>query len=245
MAIIVRAMQNDFLLEEFIHNFYGYGNYRGNYWFIGMEEGGGNSIEEINRRLNSWNTRGRLALEDVAEYHFAIGIPKHFRDPAKLQPTWNKLIRILLSAQGQPGTTDDVREYQKSSLGRPNGDSCLLELLPLPSPSTGKWLYGQHSSIPYLKSRKLYSQTCTSFRADHIRSRITEYEPKAVVFYSFSYKDFWQEIAGLDLQKSENGEYYIARENSTLFLITKHPAAKGVTNQYFENIGELIKNSFT
>ena len=107
-------MNKDNLLETFIHNFYGYGNYQANYWFIGMEEGGGNSIEEINRRLNSWNNRGKFELEDVAEYHFAIGIPEHFRDPAKLQPTWNKLIRTLLSAQGQPGSTDDVREYQKS-----------------------------------------------------------------------------------------------------------------------------------
>jgi hypothetical protein len=52
-------MIDDILLEEFINNFYGYGNYHGKYWFIGMEEGGGNSIEEINRRLASWNTRGR------------------------------------------------------------------------------------------------------------------------------------------------------------------------------------------
>jgi hypothetical protein len=236
-------MLNINLLKEFIFNFFGYGNYHSKYWFIGMEEGGGNSIKEVNRRLNAWEKRGKLELEDVAEYHFAIGIPEHFRDPAKLQPTWNKLIRILLSAEGQAGATEDVREYQKSSLGRLNGESCLLELLPLPSPSTGKWLYGQHSSLPYLKTRKLYSETCTPFRAAHIRSRIDDFKPKAVVFYSFSYKDHWQEIAGAKLEKSENGEYFIGENDATLYLITKHPAFTGITNRYFENIGEIIRSS--
>jgi hypothetical protein len=236
-------MLENTLLMDFIHSFYGYGNYQGPYWYLGMEEGGGNSVEEIDRRLNAWKKRGKLELEDVAEYHFSIGIPEHFRDPAKLQPTWNKLIRILLSAEGQPGTTEDVREYQKSSLGRLNGDSCLLELLPLPSPSTGKWLYDKHSSIPYLKSREIYSRTCISFRTQHIRSRIAEYKPRAVDFYSFSYKEYWQEIADVELRKPEDGDYYIGRDSSTLYLIAKHPAATGVANIYFENIGEIVRTS--
>ncbi|BAY34333.1 hypothetical protein NIES2107_62380 [Nostoc carneum NIES-2107] len=32
---------DDELLEKIIETFYGYGNYQGNYWFIGMEEAGG------------------------------------------------------------------------------------------------------------------------------------------------------------------------------------------------------------
>ena len=35
---------DDLLLDEFAHNFYGYGNYGGQFWFIGMEEGGGELI---------------------------------------------------------------------------------------------------------------------------------------------------------------------------------------------------------
>ena len=30
---------DDLLLDEFAHKFYGYGNYGGQFWFIGMEEG--------------------------------------------------------------------------------------------------------------------------------------------------------------------------------------------------------------
>ncbi len=32
---------NDELIERIVDAFYGYGNYKGNYWFIGMEETGG------------------------------------------------------------------------------------------------------------------------------------------------------------------------------------------------------------
>jgi len=233
-------MVDNQILEEFIHNFYGYGTYRCNYWFIGMEEAGGNSIQEINRRLSAWEKRGQLELEDVAEYHFAIDIPEHFRDPVKLQPTWNKLIRILLSAENRTVTLEDVRQYQKNLLGRSKGESCLLELLPLPSPSTGKWTYAQVSDLPFLKSRQVYAEACTPFRIEHLRDRIQEHQPHLIVFYSFSYQDQWRDIAGTDLQLSYNGEYYTGGDQNTLFLICKHPAARGITNQYFDDIGKII-----
>jgi hypothetical protein len=236
-------MFNDNLLEDFIHKFFGYGNFKGKYWFIGMEEGGGDSFTDINRRLKSWDYRGKLELEDVADYHFSIGIPDHFKDPVKLQRTWNKLIRILLAAEGIEIKLDDVREYQKSYLGRLNVDSCLIELLPLPSPSTGSWLYSQYSRIPYLKSRKLYSQTCIPFRSIHIKEMLDHNEPKAVIFYSFSYKDYWQDILGFNFVSMNNGEYYMRQESNTLYIISMHPAAKGVSNDYFENLGRIISKS--
>ena len=42
--------------------------------FIGMEEGGGNSLVEINNRLNTWVLRGERELEDLAQYHTEIGL---------------------------------------------------------------------------------------------------------------------------------------------------------------------------
>jgi hypothetical protein len=38
-------------LDQFAHNFLGYGNLESPIWFIGMEEGGGNTKEEIKSRL--------------------------------------------------------------------------------------------------------------------------------------------------------------------------------------------------
>ncbi len=230
---------DDQLLDAFVRNFYGYGNYSGQLWFIGMEEGGGNSFTEVAKRLNAWADRGRCELEDLAEYHAAIGITYLFNDRPKLQPTWNKLIRILLSSHGQTPATEQVREYQRASLGRLDGDTCLLELLPLPSPSTGHWLYARHSRLPYLANRKTYRQVCLAPRISHLQRRIIEYKPRAVVFYGFSYREHWRAIAGVDLVQEWDG-VCTGRNRSTLFVMTRHPVAKGVTNDYFHQVGRLI-----
>lgn len=89
----------------------------------------------MDKRLNAWRRRGIHAFEDVAQYHPEIGLTGWFKYKPKLQPTWNKLIKILLSSNSQLPTTEQVREYQKILLGRANGDTFLVELLPLASPS--------------------------------------------------------------------------------------------------------------
>jgi hypothetical protein len=43
---------NDQLLAEYIRTFCGYGDYSGAWWLVGMEEGGGNTTEEIDTRLH-------------------------------------------------------------------------------------------------------------------------------------------------------------------------------------------------
>lgn len=231
---------NDQLLNEFVQNFYGYGNYNGQFWFIGMEEGGGNSFSNINERLIAWSRRGRHALEDLAQYHAEIGLTDWFNDKPKLQPTWNKLIRILLSSNGQLPTTDPVREYQKILLGRLNGNTCLVELLPLPSPSIGLWLYAQHSQLPsYLANRKTYVQWCLPSRIKHLQEQIIYYKPEAVVFYGLGYKEHWEKIAGIALCQ-ESDKIYTGWNKTTFFVMTKHPATQGVTNEYFHQVGRLI-----
>jgi hypothetical protein len=128
----------DTLLQEFINGFYGYGNYHAPYWFIGMEEGGGGSFEEIRSRLNTWASRGRRELEDLADYHCAIGITRYWDKPVRLQLTWNRLIQILISIKGLETFARDRRHYQRDHLARENSETCLLELMPLPSPSASK-----------------------------------------------------------------------------------------------------------
>jgi hypothetical protein len=231
---------DDQLLSEFIQNFYGYGNYSGQFWFIGMEEGGGNSFSEINNRLSAWANRGRNELEGLAEYHKDIGLMDWFNEKPRLQSTWNKLIRILLSSSGKIPTTEQVREYQKTLLGRLIGDTCLLELLPLPSPSIGQWLYAQYSQLPHLRDRETYRQECIASRIIHLQDRINQYQPKVVIFYSLSYQEYWKKIAGVDFLLQGSDKILTGRNESTLFVMTKHPAAQGVTSEYFHQVGQLI-----
>ncbi len=141
------------------HTFYGYGDYARN-WFVGMEEGGGNSVVEIEQRPERWVESGEQETVDLVDPDCDLETTPFFCKKAKIQPTWNKLIRILLSSQGSVPTTEQVRQYQRSSLGRHGGENCLVELLPLPSPSMRHWIYGNNSKLEYLKNRKTYQEHC-------------------------------------------------------------------------------------
>jgi hypothetical protein len=232
---------DDQLIQEFMGNFYGYGSYAAPYWFIGMEEGGGDSFEEVTKRLAVWDKRGRRELEDVADYHFELGITHPFVENAKLQPTWAKLIRVLMSIEGQPPTREEVRAFQQRHWARSDGNVNLMELLPLPSPSTRHWLYAQHSELPDLSSRDEYRQVWSKTRTRRLQERIKAHQPKAVIFYSFGYLPYWEGIVGAKLQPALSGAIYAHRSPSTLYIILKHPTATGVTSEYFHEAGRFIR----
>ena len=72
------------------------------------------------------------------------------------QSTWKQLIRMLLLARGQRDDDKAIVDYQSMQLGSSTGDTCLAELLPLPSPDTATWNYGQSSDLDRVSSRQSY-----------------------------------------------------------------------------------------
>jgi len=234
---------DDELLEKRINKFYGYGNYQGNYWFIGMEEAGGD-FKDINNRINIWAKRGHREIDDVAEYHIDIGWPADFHSGAAIQPTWKGLIRIVLSAKGKDNINlEDVRQYQINELGRKDNETCLLELFSLPSPSLKHWIFKNHSKLTYLTDRQAYENYCLNQRIHHIAQKIQEHKPIGVVFYGKLYEYSWRRITEKVTNEqftSTSEGFLICRTNQTVFVIAKHPVAFGVTKQYFHNIGKAI-----
>jgi len=229
------------LLQSFITTFYGSGDYAGDYWFVGMEEGGGNDLPQVSARLNAWKDLGGNELVDIFDFHNKIAYPEYFRDPVKLQWTWMQQARIVLTLKGQPATTGLVKAYQRDTIGRKGSETCLLELFPLPSPSTSDWLYAQWSELPFLRNRVSYRDYCAPWRCGHIRSQIRVHHPKIVVFFGLKYCQYWQDIAGGSLIFTEHNGYFYSKSKGPVFLIAKHPAARGVANLYFESIGLLLK----
>lgn len=229
---------NDELLEKFIETFYGYGNFQGKYWFIGMEESGG-KFENIQKRIDIWSKRGKKEIEDLAEYHIDLGAWNE-----ELQNTWNNLIRIVLSAaENENINTKDVLTYQINELGRIGKETCLLELLPLPSPSLDHWIYKYHSRLSYLTDRNQYKNHCLENRINTISEKIKKHQPKAVVFYGKGYEYSWRKITKTitDAEFLPTSEGFLTCRNSqTVFVISQHPVAFGATNEYFHNIGKLI-----
>jgi len=155
---------NDQVLQHFITTFYRSGNYEGDYWFVGMEEGGGNSLDKVRTRIKVWQDHGETELVDVYNFHILINYPENFTNPVKLQRTWMQQARIVLASKGLPNSAADVKVYQRDVIGRKNSETCLLELLPLPSPSTSAWHYDQWTNIGFLKNRKVYRDYCLPWR---------------------------------------------------------------------------------
>ncbi len=233
---------DDPFLEHFLTTFYGSGNYHGDYWFIGMEEGGGNTLERVKKRLDTWQKLGEKELVDLYDFHIGINYPEYFHDPVKLQRTWMQQARIILATKGKPTTVDHVKTYQRDIIGRKDSETCLLELLPLPSPSTSVWHYDQWSNLPFLRDRKTYIKYCIPRRCEHIRSQIMAYRPKLVVFFGKSYSPYWQQISGNNVKFRDRGKFLFGNSIGTIFIIANHPAARGVTNAYYAGIGSLIRN---
>jgi len=223
-----------------MRSFSGYGNYSAGIWFIGMEEGGGGRFREVRRRLETWQSRGEQELEDVRAYHEALGLDQFFKDPVVLQYTWARLIRLYLSANGLGTDQAAVRDFQKGTLGRQGSDTCLVELMPLPSPGTNRWKYKEWSSLPYLSDRDQYKEAILPMRLSHLKSRIAEHRPRWVVFYGTTYREHWEEIAGRPMTKIQPHGFEFCRDGSTGYLLVRHPAARGVNDEYFIAAGKWI-----
>jgi hypothetical protein len=231
---------NDQLLREYVNTFYGYGNYGGDWWLVGMEEGGGNTVEEVATRLRLWNERGQKELEDLDMFSSSPALAKWFTPRPPLQATWRGLIRLILSAEGRSTDPETARVYQGTQLGRAGGNNCILELLPLPSQSVGHWIYGAHSALPELRNRETYLERIIPGRVAHQRNRIREHRPKAVIFYSRNYQPWWEQITGVSFGAPIAPGLHVIKQEHTLFAMTMQPTYRGVTTQYFIQAGAAI-----
>lgn len=231
-------MLNDNLLLKFANGFYGYGNYHAPCWFLGMEEGGGNSVDEINHRFSVWGMRGGEELEDIFEYHTAIGFPEYFTEKPKIQNTWGKQIRFLFGVNGKPVDKEIVRNYQRDIWGRRNGNNCIIDLFPLPSASTKEWIYGGQSALEILNNREIYRNTFFLKRAIHIRGRINEFKPQIVCAFGITYMNYWETIVESKFYEEKNCFY--TNLGKTIFVVFQHPAAFGATNEYFYSVGKSV-----
>lgn len=232
------------LLESYMTGFYGYGNESALYWFIGLEEGGGDSLDEIKRRVNVWSEMGGKSIYDLYEYHQKIGIEKWFDDQDNiLQPTWSRYCKIILaSTNDHDPTRDEVWDYQSQYFGRKEGKELLAELRPLPSPKKNFWIYNT-LNIPYLKSRESYEKYITPLRINFLRTLFMDKKPKMVLFNSKSQNSLnaWKQIFDISYKQDDEFDYLLGKDGETYFFITNNMTSGQVTNQELYKMGKIIK----
>jgi hypothetical protein len=219
-------MLDDVLLQAYMDHFYGYGDYAAPYWFVGMEEGGDSA--RMAGVLPNWEKLGRPELFGMKGW-----LPK-------IQRTWGGLIRVLFAAQGITPDRAAILHYQQKHLAHTDGETCLLELMPLPAPSTAHWGYDKLSDLSALKTREQYRTEIAPRRIAGLRERIARHRPPVVVFYSKTYWWYWHQVAGVPFAPDPATGVALADNGATLFVIMPHPTSHGITSAYLAEVGRMI-----
>ncbi|KQQ86378.1 hypothetical protein [Massilia sp. Leaf139] len=235
-------MLDNAALTRFCAEFFGYGDLAAPIWFIGMEEGGGASEEEIASRLATWAAQGQPPLADLQAFHLAFGDHTRHVEGAPVQRTWKELMRVMLMLQGAASVDiEALRRYQIDAFGQAGSGTALLELMPLPKPALNAWPYAEWTNadaMPYLQTQAAYHAHVQPQRIAAIRQLIFQHTPQAVVFYGTGYQAQWEAICGAPFA----GEAYprIARNADTVFLLLPHPVARGRIGPQYGAAAELL-----
>lgn len=211
--------------EEMARGCYGYGSWEAPYWFIGLEQGKGrNEAADNTPRINAWNQLGADELCDCAKFHRLIS-EKRWHDEARLQPTWRPLILLLMSYLGRSTDNEVLRTYQSKQWGKIGGETCVIEL-------SGLAAKGLHTPMDRDSFR--------SERIDVIGKRLRTHTPELVVMYGGGQtgKKHWEAIAASALKQDEASKL---SSQPTVIVLAKHPLARGLGNDYWEELGEKAK----
>jgi hypothetical protein len=226
------------LLLDYMRRFIGFGAPHARTWFIGLEQGGGEDLDELERRLDAWSQSGATTFADLAEHCRRIGDNRWHGERARIQPTLGSLVRMMLASQGIVPTPDAVRRYQSAHFGSAKGETVIAELMPLPSRSITDWIYSE-SGVPGLETRESYLRTYRPMRVELLREAIRRAAPRSVVFLGLTGAATWAEIAGASFTRGPAGADWVT-VGPTRFVIVKHPVAFGARNSYFEEIGRVL-----
>jgi len=217
---------------EKVFKFEGFGNKAGDYWFLGIEEGGG-SLEQL--RL-----RARI-FDPVEDLHSAEKIGYAMN---RYVPTWRIMSRLVMAIQGNTDWRDNAKaqEYQTTKLGRTDGKTFLTELMPLPCPNTGVWPYA--SICP---SRAEYNAMVRPGRIMWLRSEIDSFKPSYVICYGKGNWPIHQEIFhDVHFDPEFNSQILVGKRGGTTIILLRFLSPDLVGAELIDQIANRFggKSSF-
>ncbi len=184
---------------------FGYGRWDAPYWFIGMEPGG----TDDHASYEVWMQLGGTELIDCRAHHLGTNFAKwHGGHRPPTQPTWRRLIQLLLGYEGKRAGSDAVSIYQRDSWGAQKGDTALLEVSALHA----KNLVTSVNRNEYLDERTAI-----------LKKRLETNRPKFVVFYGLGYKNIYEKIT--NARFGANGYAWCG---STLCALLPGPTARNI-----------------
>jgi hypothetical protein len=189
-------------LQHWIDNYYGYGSWNAGLWFISLEEGGGDTPEEVAAKVNYFERAhpdaSRPTLCDLREAYKSVPFtddgPKadlfttlydyRFGSAAIPNNIWKNLSLFVHAFKGE--VPPDPLSYQQTRFALSEGGrEALIKLYPLPSPHNHAWYYSwlDLPRLRFLKSRSLYQKHLFKTRLDNILRAIELHKPELVLMY--------------------------------------------------------------
>ena len=223
------ALQIDREVRSMALTSYGYGCWNAPCWFLGPEQGmARNENGNLGGRIEAWCHFGSRELDDCREFHFRIKEERWHGKNAILQPTWAKLLLALEAFS--PKDDGDRLEYQKWKWGCQPGETCVIELSGLAA-----------NNLNVDRDRESFLDK----RIEHIRTRLHEYEPEFVILYgkTAGCRKAWRELTkGAETMVEENPPFAKFRRcGPTLLAWTRHPVARGETNEKWTRLGIRLR----
>jgi hypothetical protein len=214
------------LEEDMAQHFYGYGRWDAPYWFIGPEQGQEKKENDnLGPRARAWKHLGQSELVDLKSFHDQLEQGMHTREKARLQPTWKKLLLLLLSYKGETASSEDRRAYQRLRLGRSNGETCLIELSGLPA---------NNSSTT--RDRERFFPMRIGHIGDALKEKLKRPTVGFVVMYGKGSHTHFRSIFGSHLEQDVP-----IKVGSTVIVSTTHPNTRGISNRHWCALGESLR----
>lgn len=231
------------LIQWRLEKFWGYGNLSAPVWFVGMEEGLSNGGEEyLEARFGA--TYEKITADIRRDMGAVRDHMLWFRKrsgvyPYPIQSTIKYPIALYLRLKKKTEPSKfDISKFQGEEFG--DGDTCALELMPLPSnkATEATWLYRNYGSLG-LSSRSQYIERYKQKRVRELRELARQRRPELVIFYSVSYLDDWQTVAGLKLNPITR-QMYFSRNDQTSFCVIPQGVAFGMSYEKLYQYADLI-----
>ncbi len=192
-------------LQHWVNLFYGYGSWSARFWFIGYEESGGNSPQEVAEKFNYFSKEHSSVssgtLCDIRKLYRQLTVTEgdrkgelftnrheyRFGPNAIQHRIWKNLIAFERGYQNEK--LPDLINYQCQKLALPDlAQEALISLYPLPSPHNHAWYYSWLNlpQVDYLKSREHYEAHVYEARIQTILSNVRAHQPEVVLMYGMN-----------------------------------------------------------
>jgi hypothetical protein len=222
-----------------IEGFKGYGKHDAPFVFVGSEEGfaspKGCSPRVLAEVLDSdLRARSRFPLDlmDAEEAHRSLyNGPSLFADKPRRQPTWHVMAGLMIAYDRKTYANNKQRAalmtwYRSKRLGRSDGDTLLMELLPYPHAGKRNWFYGE---LGRFTTREEYEEALIPHRVKLLREVLESAPRKAIICYEkgkpkYGKFETWERYKRLfpEVQWREVGAMLVAEWNGARVILTNH-----------------------